>query len=68
MSSAAGGLLKLETDVEIRASPKQFHDVFWSRPHHISNVTPGKIGSVQLLDGEWGKVGAVLLWDYVHGT
>ncbi|KAJ0095224.1 hypothetical protein Patl1_15440 [Pistacia atlantica] len=42
MSSAA------ETDVEIKAPAKKFHDVFSCRPHHISNVCPKKIQGVDL--------------------
>lgn len=57
---------KLETDVELKASAAQFHEVFWGRPHHISNVSPDKIQACELHDGEWGKVGSIICWNYVH--
>ncbi|KAJ0095223.1 hypothetical protein Patl1_15443 [Pistacia atlantica] len=39
---------QLETDVEIKAPARKFHDVFSCRPHHISNVCPEKIQGVDL--------------------
>ena len=58
---------KVEADVEIKAPPEKFHELFSSRPHHISNVSPGKIQGCALHEGDWGKEGTVLFWDYVHG-
>ncbi|KAM7275516.1 hypothetical protein ACFE04_017382 [Oxalis oulophora] len=63
MSSLYG---KLETDVEIKATPKQFHEVFSSRPHHLSNVSADNIKGVELHEGEWGMPGSVLFWNYYH--
>ncbi|KAL5763251.1 hypothetical protein ACOSP7_019515 [Xanthoceras sorbifolium] len=57
---------QLETDVEIKAPADKFHDVFSCRPHHISNVTPEKIQGVDLHEGEWGKVGTIICWNYMH--
>ena len=60
-------LEKLETDVEINASPVQFHEYFTRRPHHISNVSSDKIQGCDLHEGEWGNVGSVIYWNYFHG-
>ncbi|GKV38632.1 hypothetical protein SLEP1_g46521 [Rubroshorea leprosula] len=57
---------KLEADVEMKCSAEKFHEVFCSRPHHISNVTPDNIQGVELHEGEWGAVGSVICWSYVH--
>ncbi|GLT99820.1 hypothetical protein SLE2022_172330 [Rubroshorea leprosula] len=57
---------KLETDVELKGSAEQFHEVFCGRPHHISNVSPAKIQGVELHEGEWGKEGSIICWNYVH--
>ncbi|XP_004297383.1 PREDICTED: MLP-like protein 31 [Fragaria vesca subsp. vesca] len=59
-------LEKLETDVEIKASPVQFHEYFTRRPHHISNVSSDKIQGCDLHEGDWGNVGSVIYWNYVH--
>jgi hypothetical protein len=57
---------KLETDVEIKASPKQFHHMFTHKPHHISNVSSDKVQGCELHDGAWGTVGSVIHWKYFH--
>jgi cell wall assembly regulator SMI1 len=57
---------KLESDVEIKASPEQFHDVFSRRPHHLSNICADNIKGVELHEGEWGKPGSVIFWNYFH--
>lgn len=59
---------KLEADLEVKVSAETFHDIFSCRPHHISNMSPAKIQQVHLHEGDWGKVGTVVVWSYVHGT
>ncbi|XVF85393.1 hypothetical protein PTKIN_Ptkin17bG0114400 [Pterospermum kingtungense] len=63
-SSALTG--KLETDVEIKASPQQFHDMFSNKPHHIHHTCNDKIQGCDLHEGDWGTVGSVIFWNYVH--
>ncbi|CAH2066646.1 unnamed protein product [Thlaspi arvense] len=58
---------KLETDVEIKASAEQFHHMFTGKPHHVSKASPGNIQGCELHDGDWGKVGSIIFWNYVHG-
>ncbi|KAG7586608.1 Bet v I/Major latex protein [Arabidopsis thaliana x Arabidopsis arenosa] len=57
---------KLETDVEIKVSAGKFHNMFVEKPHHVSKATPGHIQNCELHEGEWGKVGTVVIWNYVH--
>ncbi|GMJ13338.1 MLP-like protein 28 [Hibiscus trionum] len=57
---------KLEVDVEIKASPEQFHDMFANKPHHVHHTCSDKIQGCDLHEGEWGKVGTVVHWSYVH--
>ncbi|XVE92010.1 hypothetical protein REPUB_Repub01dG0060300 [Reevesia pubescens] len=57
---------KLETDVEIKASPQQFHDMFSNKPHHVHHTCNDKIQGCDLHDGDWGKVGSIVNWSYVH--
>ncbi|KAG8634754.1 MLP-like protein 28 [Manihot esculenta] len=58
---------KLEIHFWIDAPADQFHDVFSSRPYLIPNMSPHKILSVDLLEGEWGKEGAIICWKYFYG-
>ncbi|KAE8705454.1 MLP-like protein 28 [Hibiscus syriacus] len=57
---------KLETDVEIKATPEQFHDMFTNKPHHVHHTCYDKIQGCDLHEGEWGKVGTIVSWSYVH--
>ncbi|KAL0800823.1 hypothetical protein Bca101_055998 [Brassica carinata] len=66
-TNASSSVGKLETDVEIKASAGQFHHMFAGRPHHVSKASPGKIKGCDLHEGDWGKVGSIVYWNYVHG-
>ncbi|AEE35121.1 MLP-like protein 28 [Arabidopsis thaliana] len=58
---------KLETDVEIKASAEKFHHMFAGKPHHVSKASPGNIQGCDLHEGDWGQVGSIVFWNYVHG-
>ncbi|KAK7334632.1 hypothetical protein VNO80_26392 [Phaseolus coccineus] len=58
-------LQKIETKVQIRASAQQFYDIFCNRPHHIANISPQKIQSVQIHKGEWGTEGSIVSWNFM---
>ncbi|CAA7022435.1 unnamed protein product [Microthlaspi erraticum] len=57
---------KLETEVEIKASAEKFHHMFTGKPHHVSKATPGNIQGCDLHEGDWGQVGSIIFWNYVH--
>ncbi|KAK4264022.1 hypothetical protein QN277_029364 [Acacia crassicarpa] len=56
---------KLEADVHLNASAEQMHEILCSNPHHIPNITPTKMKSVTKLQGDWGKVGSIIVWNYL---
>ncbi|CAI0448739.1 unnamed protein product [Linum tenue] len=58
---------KLEAYVGIRVAADLFHDIFSGRPHHISDMAPEKIKACAVHEGDWGKPGTVINWDYCHG-
>ncbi|KAF2594787.1 hypothetical protein F2Q70_00045227 [Brassica cretica] len=58
---------KLEAYVEIKASAEQFHNMFTARPHHVSKASPGYIQGCELHEGDWGKPGSIIFWNYFHG-
>ncbi|GAB2226668.1 hypothetical protein Droror1_Dr00022487 [Drosera rotundifolia] len=45
--------------------PIIFHDMFSTKPHHISNVSPQHIQGCDLHEGEFGVPGSVVSWNYV---
>ncbi|XP_050232665.1 MLP-like protein 28 isoform X3 [Mercurialis annua] len=57
---------KLEGDVEIKAPAELFHNVFSCRPHHVNIMSPDNVQSVDLHEGEWGKHGSTICWNYTH--
>ncbi|GMI75179.1 MLP-like protein 28 [Hibiscus trionum] len=58
---------KLEADVEIQASPQQFYHMLVSyKLRDVQHTCNDKIQGVDLQQGEWGKVGTIISWSYVH--
>ncbi|XP_014500391.1 MLP-like protein 28 [Vigna radiata var. radiata] len=57
---------KVEANVHIKASADQFHDVLSNRTHHIANIFPKVVKSVEIHKGEWGTEGSIISWSYSH--
>ncbi|KAF4364573.1 hypothetical protein CsatB_019792 [Cannabis sativa] len=57
---------KLEIDVESNTSPPKFYELLKHRPHHFPGASKDLIQSCDLHEGEWGKEGSVLYWNYFH--
>ncbi|CAI9096002.1 OLC1v1032062C1 [Oldenlandia corymbosa var. corymbosa] len=55
---------KMVRSIEIKSGGDVFHEIFRDRPHDLSTISPTNVKSVDLHDGEWGKVGSVTLWKY----
>ncbi|XP_019091213.1 PREDICTED: MLP-like protein 31 [Camelina sativa] len=64
-TKAASMIGELEIDIEIKSTAEKFHHMFVKRPHHVPKAT-GFIGGVELHEGEWGKVGSIVSWNYIH--
>ncbi|KAK3023802.1 hypothetical protein RJ639_043468 [Escallonia herrerae] len=57
---------KIVSQIEIKSNGDVFHELWGSKPHHISKISPDKIQGCDLHGGEWGTVGSVIFWKYVH--
>ena len=57
---------KLVSSICIKSDGDVFHELFREKPHHISGICPEKIQNCDLHEGEWGKVGSVIFWNYFH--
>ncbi|XP_050232663.1 MLP-like protein 28 [Mercurialis annua] len=57
---------KVEGEVEIKAPAHLFHEVFSCRPHHVNIMSSDKVQGCDLHEGEWGKHGSVICWNYTH--
>ncbi|GLT54257.1 hypothetical protein SLA2020_274690 [Shorea laevis] len=55
---------KLETEIEIKADPQKFYDIFKKQAHQIPNATPDHIQGVEVHEGDWETHGSVKQWKY----
>ena len=58
---------ELEVEVEIKSPAEKFYHMYAGRPHHVAKATPRNVQACDLHDGEWGEVGSIIFWNYVHG-
>ncbi|KAK1416056.1 hypothetical protein QVD17_31844 [Tagetes erecta] len=56
----------LAKQVNIKLPANVLFDVYRYRLHHISQMSPDNVTSVDLLNGEWGTVGSVIVWNIIH--
>ncbi|KAG9160236.1 hypothetical protein Leryth_023798 [Lithospermum erythrorhizon] len=57
---------KIVEQVEITAAGDVFHEFFAIRPHEVSAMSPDKIHGCDLHEGDWGKVGSIICWEFTH--
>ncbi|XP_074311590.1 MLP-like protein 43 [Silene latifolia] len=57
---------KLEVEIDIKHSGDVFHELFGTKPHHISNIIPHRIHGCEVHEGEFGKPGSIIQWEYTH--
>ncbi|KAK9671458.1 hypothetical protein RND81_12G031300 [Saponaria officinalis] len=55
---------KFEVEVDIKSCGDLFHELFKSKPHHISNITPDHIHGCEVHEGDFGLPGSVINWNY----
>ncbi|KAL9242360.1 hypothetical protein vseg_016369 [Gypsophila vaccaria] len=59
---------KLEGEIEIREGAREmFHEIYKSKPHHVCHAAPHFAESCDLLEGQFGQPGSILLWKYKLG-
>ncbi|XP_047309678.1 kirola-like [Impatiens glandulifera] len=57
-------LQKMVRQVEIKSDGDVFHEILKSRPHHLSDMSPTVVQNVELLEGEFGTVGSIVMFNY----
>ncbi|XP_059650626.1 kirola-like [Cornus florida] len=57
---------KLVAQIEIKSGGDVFHELFRNTPHDIPNISPGCIQGCGLHQSDWGTVGSIYLWNYIH--
>ncbi|CAI9103063.1 OLC1v1001492C1 [Oldenlandia corymbosa var. corymbosa] len=54
---------KLSSSVEVKLDGNVIHEILKDRPNDISRVSQ-LVSSVELCDGQWGKAGSVVRWNF----
>ncbi|KAM7270550.1 hypothetical protein ACFE04_029764 [Oxalis oulophora] len=65
MTSETSLIGKLSVDLDLKSNVVKLHKMLSSRSHETSKACPGKINSLELVEGEWGKEGCVMIRNYV---
>ncbi|KAK6134139.1 hypothetical protein DH2020_032089 [Rehmannia glutinosa] len=60
-------LHKLELQTQIRSSPFKIFDVYKNKTYLMPKISPDKLKTVEILEGDGKSVGSVRLWTYVMG-
>ncbi|XP_074266294.1 MLP-like protein 31 [Silene latifolia] len=55
---------KLQVEVDITPSGDVFHELFANQPHHLSTIVPDQVHGYDVHEGELGKPGSIIQWDY----
>jgi|UniRef100_A0A2N9FPE9 hypothetical protein len=55
---------KVGTEIEIKASPDKYYNVFKSTAYHVPNAAPDHIQGVEVHEGDWETHGSVKIWKY----
>ncbi|KAM7271227.1 hypothetical protein ACFE04_030441 [Oxalis oulophora] len=55
---------KLSFEMEVKVSADKYHEQF-VLPYLTAKSCPKVINKVDLLEGQWGEQGSVILWDFV---
>ncbi|XP_010694240.2 MLP-like protein 31 [Beta vulgaris subsp. vulgaris] len=59
-----GVLGKMEVEVDIKLSADKLFRLWASKPYHAVDILPHKYQSCELLEGEFGQPGSVVLWTW----
>nr|XP_016507761.1 PREDICTED: kirola-like [Nicotiana tabacum] len=55
---------KLVVSMEVKCGGHLFHDLYQTKPHHVSNISPNYVTGFDLHEGGIGEVGSVVTWKY----
>ncbi|KAG8382762.1 hypothetical protein BUALT_Bualt05G0111000 [Buddleja alternifolia] len=56
---------ELVSQISIKSDGDVIIELFRDKPHHLPNICPDLIESVDLHSGQWGVVGSVVIWKYL---
>ena len=60
-------LCKLELQTEMKSSPDRVFDIYKNKTSLMPKISPDKLQSIQVLEGDGKSVGSIRLWTYFMG-
>ncbi len=57
---------KKVAQIAIKSNLDVFHQLWMHKPHHIKHLSPDLVHACEVHEGEFGRVGSVISWKYVH--
>ncbi|KAJ9708430.1 hypothetical protein PVL29_000460 [Vitis rotundifolia] len=60
-------ICRLELQTEIKSSPDRIFDIYKNKTSLMPKISPDKLKSIEVLEGDGKSVGSVRLWTYVMG-
>ena len=58
----------LAKEASINSDGDAFFEIFSRKPYLTADMSPLNIRRVDLIDGDWGSVGSIIMWNYFYGT
>ncbi|KAL3731351.1 hypothetical protein ACJRO7_028258 [Eucalyptus globulus] len=58
---------KLEKQAQIKSSPEKLFDVYKNKTDLMPKISPDKLRSIEVIEGDGKSVGSVRLWTYFLG-
>ncbi|KAL2485003.1 MLP-like protein [Abeliophyllum distichum] len=59
---------KIELQTQIRSSPDRIFDIYKNKSYLMPKISPDKLQSIEVVEGDGISVGSVRLWTYVMGV
>ncbi|KAF7849987.1 hypothetical protein BT93_L0057 [Corymbia citriodora subsp. variegata] len=58
---------KLEKQAQIKSSPEKLFDIYKNKIDLMPKISPNKLRSIEIIEGDGKSVGSVRLWTYFLG-
>lgn len=58
---------KIEVQTQTRSSPDRVFDIYKNKSYLMPKISPDKLQSIEVIEGDGISVGSVRLWTYVMG-
>ncbi|XP_023765980.1 kirola [Lactuca sativa] len=57
---------KLVREVEIKSDINLVYEIYKHKPNNSAVIAPDKVQGCDLVSGQWGAPGSVILWRFIH--